>query len=71
MIRRVTFISPDNGEQLVFLTNLPTSIPPGVIAQLYFLRWRIEKSFDVFKNKLHERKSWIKNVANEKKQAKR
>jgi hypothetical protein len=61
MIRRVTFISPDNGEQLVFLTNLPASIPPGVIAQLYFLRWRIEKSFDVFKNKLHERKSWVKN----------
>ena len=61
MIRRITSISPDNGEHLVFLTNLPASVPPGVIAQLYFLRWRIEKSFDVFKNKLHERKSWAKS----------
>jgi hypothetical protein len=43
------------------LTNLPARIPPGVIAHLYFLRWRIEKSFDVFKNKLHERKSWAKS----------
>ena len=61
MIRRVTFISPDNGEELVFLTNLPPSIPPGVIGHLYFLRWRIEKSFDVLKNKIHERKSWAKS----------
>ena len=61
MIRRITFISPDNGEELVFLTNLPNIIPPGVIAQLYFMRWRIEKSFDVLKNKLYEHKSWAKS----------
>lgn len=58
MIRRVIFLNPENGEELVFLTNLPVTIPPGVIAQLYFMRWRIEKSYDVLKNKLHETKSW-------------
>ncbi|MEJ6579138.1 MAG: hypothetical protein QNL68_04995, partial [Akkermansiaceae bacterium] len=30
----------------------------GVVAQLSFLRWRIEKSFDEIKNKLHETKAW-------------
>lgn len=63
MLRRITFISPDNGEELAFLTNLPNTIPPGVVAQLYFMRWRIEKSFDVFKNKLHEQKAWAKSEA--------
>lgn len=62
MIRRVTFLNPENGEELVFLTNLPVTIPPGVIAQLYFMRWRIEKCYDVFKNKLYERKSWAASV---------
>ena len=33
-------------------------IRPGVIAYLYFLRWRIEKSFDTFKNDFHEAKAW-------------
>ena len=63
MIRRISFRSPDNGEVFVFLTNLPASIPPRVIAQLYLMRWRIEKRFDVFKNKLYERKSWAKSDA--------
>lgn len=63
MIRRVIIRSPDNGQPIAFLTNLPVSIPPGVIAQLYFMRWRIEKSFDVFKNKLAEKKSWAKSEA--------
>jgi hypothetical protein len=31
---------------------------PGVVAQLYFMRWRIGKSFDALKNKLHEVKAW-------------
>jgi hypothetical protein len=61
MVRRVTFLVPETGEQMEFLTNLPATIPPGVIAQLYFMRWRIEKSFDELKNKLHETKAWAKS----------
>jgi hypothetical protein len=34
--------------------------PPshGVICWLYFLRWKIEKAFDCFKNDLGEKKAW-------------
>lgn len=34
------------------------TLPPGLIAQLYRVRWDIEKVFDPFKNKFLERKSW-------------
>ena len=34
------------------------TLPPGLIAHLYKMRWNIEKSFDEFKNKLHEAKAW-------------
>ncbi len=37
-------------------------IRPGVICWLYFLRWKIEKSFDSFKNDLHETKAWATGV---------
>jgi hypothetical protein len=57
-VRRVRFIIPETGEEMEFLTNLGSHIPPGVIAQLYFMRWRIEKSFDELKNKLYEQKAW-------------
>lgn len=57
-IRRVTFRSPETGEAMEFLTDLGGTIPPGVVAQLYYMRWRIEKSFDEIKNKLHETKAW-------------
>ena len=58
MIRRVSFRIPETGEIMEFITTLGPSIPPGVVAQLYFMRWRIEKSFDEIKNKLHETKAW-------------
>ena len=57
-IRRVRYRLPETGEAIEFLTNLSTKIPPGLIAQLYFIRWRIEKSFDEIKNKLYELKAW-------------
>ena len=44
-------------EVFVFLTNEMT-LPPGLIAFLYRLRWDIEKVFDETKNRLFERKSW-------------
>ena len=58
MVRRITFRIPETGEVMAFLTTLGKSIAPGVVAQLSFLRWRIEKSFDEVKNKLHETKAW-------------
>jgi hypothetical protein len=58
MIRRIGFRVPETGELIEFLTNLGHVVPPGVVAQLYFMRWRIEKSFDELKNKLYETKAW-------------
>jgi len=58
LLRRIRFLIPETGEEMEFLTNLGPGVPPGVVAQLYFMRWRIEKSFDELKNKLYERKAW-------------
>lgn len=57
-IRRVRYRLPETEEAIEFLTNLSSKIPPDLIAQLYFMRWRIEKSFDEIKNKLCELKAW-------------
>jgi len=57
LIRRVRFVRPDTGEEMVFLTTEFT-LPPGLIAQLYRRRWDLEKAFDEFKNKLNEKKAW-------------
>lgn len=57
-VRRVTYVDPETGITYYYLTNLPTSIPPGVVALLFKSRWDIEKVFDEFKNKLGETKSW-------------
>lgn len=57
-VRRVIYQDPETGITYSYLTNLPPSIPPGIIALLYKCRWDIEKVFDEFKNKLGETKSW-------------
>ena len=57
-LRRVTYQDPENGTVYTYLTNLPASIPPGIVALLYKSRWDVEKVFDEFKNKLGETKSW-------------
>lgn len=69
MIRRVRYRIPETGEVMEFLTNLGSNISPGIIAQLYFMRWRIEKSFDEVKNKLYETKAWAKSLNAKKMQA--
>jgi hypothetical protein len=56
-LRRIVYCDPASGERFVFLTT-ETSLRPGLIALLYLLRWKIEKVFDVFKNKLHQQKAW-------------
>ena len=56
-VRRVYYRCPLRGEEFSFLTS-EYSLPPGVIAHLYRLRWEIEKTFDELKNKLGETKAW-------------
>lgn len=56
--RIVDYIDPETGEAITFYTTLSKKIRPGVICWLYFLRWKIEKAFDCFKNALGERKAW-------------
>ena len=57
-IRFVEFYDAIEDRKLVFVTNLPLSVPPGVVAQLYRMRWDIEKVFDEVKNKQDETKAW-------------
>lgn len=56
-LRRITFWDVQENVCYVFVTNEMT-LPPGLIAHLYKMRWEIEKSFDEFKNKLNQTKAW-------------
>jgi Transposase DDE domain len=55
--RRVRYRDPESGEIYELLTT-EFHLPPGVIAQLYRLRWDIEKLFDVCENLLGEKRAW-------------
>jgi hypothetical protein len=57
MLRWVRYRDPISGRVFDFVTNL-LDVPPGVIAQLYRMRWDIEKVFDDVKNKQSEKKAW-------------
>jgi len=57
LIRRVRYQDPATGEVFSFITSQFT-LPAGLIAFLYKLRWDIEKCFDEKKNKLQEKKAW-------------
>ena len=61
VMRRVTYKDPLTGKIYRFITNELT-LPPGLIAFLYKLRWDIEKVFDQVKNKLLEQKAWAKSA---------
>ncbi|MEO8353040.1 MAG: transposase [Chthoniobacteraceae bacterium] len=61
-VRRIRYHCPLRDEGFSFLTNELT-LPPGVVAHLYRLRWEIEKSFDELKNKLGETKAWATSAA--------
>lgn len=67
-LRRVTYHDALRSETFEFLTNEFT-LPPGVIAHLYKMRWDIEKVFDEFKSKLCERKSWASSTEGKSHQA--
>jgi hypothetical protein len=55
--RRIRYQDPESGEIYEFLTT-EFHLPPGVIAQLYRLRWDIEKFFDACENLLAEKRAW-------------
>ncbi len=60
-VRPVRYYCAQRGEEFSFLTNECT-LPRGVIAHLYRLRWEIEKTFDELKNKLGETKAWASSA---------
>lgn len=60
-LRCVNYIDPLTGKSFSFITNLPYSIPPGVIAHLYRMRWDIEETFHTFKQAMSETKAWAKS----------
>lgn len=68
-VRWVTYQDPETQIIYHYLTNLPVSIPPGLIALLYQARWDIEKVFDEFKNKLCETKAWASSATAKTQQA--
>src|SRR6266700_1895426 len=55
--RRIVYCDPATKERFIFITTDPV-LRPGLVALLYFLRWKIEKAYDVYKNKLHQQKAW-------------
>ena len=60
-VRRVVYHDVINDRIFSFLTNLPKSVAPGLVAYLYKCRWDIEKVFDELKNKFLETKAWAKS----------
>ena len=62
VLRRVTYKDSVTAKVYRFITNELT-LPPGLIAFLYKVRWDIEKIFDQIKNKLIEQKAWAKSQA--------
>ena len=53
----IVYEDPETGTPFEFLSTVP-GIRPGLAAWLYFLRWKIEKTFDTFKNDFGEDKAW-------------
>lgn len=56
-LRRIRYRNPENGKVYTFITSEFT-LPPGLIAFIYKLRWDVEKTFDQVKNTFGEKKAW-------------
>lgn len=56
-LRRIRYRDPENGKTHTFITSEFT-LPPGLIAFIYKLRWDVEKTFDQVKNIFGEKKAW-------------
>jgi hypothetical protein len=71
MMRWIRYVDSVTGEKYDFLTSITDEkIPPGAIAQLYRMRWDIEKVFDDVKNKQFEKKAWASSLTAKAAQAK-
>lgn len=57
-MRIIEYIDPETGDEMTFYTTLGKEVRPGVVCWLYFLRWKIEKVFDSFKNSFKIIKAW-------------
>ena len=60
-VRRIRYRDAATETVYSFLTT-EMSLPPGLIAFLYKMRWDIEKAFDETKNKFNERKAWASSL---------
>ena len=58
----VHYRDPETGILHRFISTMPKTINPGLIAFLYFKRWTIEKSFNNNKSDLNEQKAWSPHV---------
>ncbi len=56
-MRVIHYVNPEDGVEYKFITTID-DLEPGLIAWLYLKRWDIEKTYDVKKNKLNEKKAW-------------
>jgi hypothetical protein len=56
-LRLIRCEDPATGKIHTFLTNQRT-VSAGLLAQIYRMRWDVEKVFDEFKNSLNEQKAW-------------
>lgn len=68
MMRVVTYVDPETGKEWKYLTS-DLTLPPGIIAHLYRVRWTIEKTFDETENRLHQSKGWGTNETAKRMQA--
>ena len=57
-LRRIVYKNSKDGKVYTYLTN-DNILPAGILVLLYKHRWDQEKVFDVLKNKMEERKSWV------------
>jgi hypothetical protein len=58
----VRYRDPETSVLHSFVTTLPPSFRPGLIALLYYKRWTIEKSFNNSKSDLKEKKAWSSDM---------
>ncbi len=54
-MRVIHYTNPEDGVEYKFITTID-DLEPGLIAWLYLKRWDIEKTYDVKKNKLNEKR---------------
>ncbi|MCK5835294.1 MAG: transposase [Lentisphaeria bacterium] len=54
----VEYRDPETGRFFEFISTLDATVRPGAIANLYYKRWTIEKSFNNSKSNFKEKKAW-------------